>query len=82
MNVAPAISPDGKYLAFLSEKDLFGIDLFLADAKTGKILRKLSSQVANSHIDDYNFIKSAGARSPIVNNLPLVFLARVKTKCL
>ncbi|MBB2144775.1 tolB protein precursor [Pedobacter sp. LMG 31464] len=64
MNVAPAISPDGKYLAFLSEKDLFGIDLFLADAKTGKILRKLSSQVANSHIDDYNFIESAGAWSP------------------
>jgi Tol biopolymer transport system component len=64
MNVAPAISPDGKYLSFLSEKDLFGIDLFLADAKTGKILRKLSSQISNSHIDDYNFIESAGAWSP------------------
>ncbi|WP_250318166.1 basic secretory protein-like protein [Pedobacter sp. B4-66] len=64
MNVAPAISPDGKYLAFLSEKDLFGIDLFLADAKTGKIMRKLSSQVANSHIDDFNFLESAGAWSP------------------
>ncbi len=64
MNVAPAISPDGKYLAFLSEKDLFGIDLFLADAKTGKILRKLSSQISNSHIDDFNFLESAGAWSP------------------
>lgn len=64
MNVAPSISPDGKYLAFLSEKDLFGIDLFLADAKTGKILRKLSSQISNSHIDDFNFIESAGTWSP------------------
>ena len=64
MNVAPAISPDGKYLAFLSEKDLFGIDLFLADAKTGKIIRKISSQVANTHIDDFNFIESAGTWSP------------------
>jgi hypothetical protein len=64
MNVAPSISPDGKYLSFLSEKDLFGIDLFLAEAKTGKILRKLSSQVSNSHIDDFNFIESAGAWSP------------------
>ncbi|WEK21148.1 MAG: basic secretory protein-like protein [Candidatus Pedobacter colombiensis] len=64
MNVAPSISPDGKYLAFLSEKDLFGIDLFLADAKTGKILRKLSSQVSNSHIDDFNFLESAGTWSP------------------
>lgn len=64
MNVAPAISPDGKYLSFLSEKDLFGIDLFLADAKTGKIIRKLSSQISNGHIDDFNFIESAGAWSP------------------
>ena len=64
MNVAPSISPDGKYLAFLSEKDLFGIDLFLADAKTGRILRKLSSQIANSHIDDFNFLESAGTWSP------------------
>ena len=64
MNVAPALSPDGKYVAFLSEKDLFGIDLFLADAKTGKILRKLTSQISNGHIDDFNFIESAGAWSP------------------
>jgi Tol biopolymer transport system component len=64
INVAPSLSPDGKYLAFMSEKDLFGIDLFLADAETGKILRKLSSQVSNSHIDDFNFLESAGAWSP------------------
>ena len=64
MNVAPAVSPDGKLLAFLSEKDLFGIDLFLADAKTGKIIRKLSSQISNSHIDDFNFLESAGTWSP------------------
>ncbi|WP_457288007.1 basic secretory protein-like protein [Pedobacter sp. UYP24] len=64
MNVAPSISPDGQYLAFLSEKDLFGIDLFLAEAKTGKIIRKLSSQISNSHIDDFNFLESAGTWSP------------------
>ncbi|WP_231491769.1 basic secretory protein-like protein [Pedobacter sp. Leaf170] len=64
MNVAPALSPDGKFVAFMSEKDLFGIDLFLADAKTGKIIRKLTSQISNGHIDDFNFIESAGAWSP------------------
>jgi len=64
MNVAPALSLDGKYVAFMSEKDLFGIDLFLADAKTGRIIRKLSSQISNGHIDDFNFIESAGAWSP------------------
>src|ERR1700712_1345612 len=64
MNLAPAVSPDGKYLAFLSEKNLFEVDLFLADAKTGRIIRKLTSKVSNSHIDEFNFIESAGAWSP------------------
>nr|WP_294894480.1 basic secretory protein-like protein [uncultured Pedobacter sp.] len=64
MNVAPAISPDGKYLAYLSERDLFSIDLYLADAKTGKVIRKLTSKITNSHIDEFNFIESAGAWSP------------------
>lgn len=63
-NVVPAISPDGKYVAFLSEKDLFSIDLFLADAQTGRIIRKLTSKVSNTHIDEFNFIESAGAWSP------------------
>ncbi len=63
-NVAPAISPDGNYVAFLSEKDLLSIDLFLADARTGKIVRKLTSKAKNSHIDEFNFIESAGAWSP------------------
>lgn len=64
MNVAPAISPDGKYLAYLSERDIFSIDLYLADAKTGKVIRKLTSKISNSHIDEFNFIESAGAWSP------------------
>jgi Tol biopolymer transport system component len=64
MNLAPAISPDGKYLAFLSEKNLFTIDLYLANAKTGQILRKLTSKISNTHIDEFNFIESAGAWSP------------------
>lgn len=63
-NVAPAISPDGKYVAFLSEKELLSIDLFLADAQTGKVIRKLTSKIKNTHIDDFNFIESAGAWSP------------------
>ncbi len=64
MNLAPALSPDGKYLAFLSEKSLFAIDLFLADAKTGRIIKKLTSKISNTHIDEFNFLESAGAWSP------------------
>ncbi|MBC7654506.1 MAG: PD40 domain-containing protein [Oligoflexus sp.] len=64
MNVAPAISPDGNYLAYLSERDIFSIDLYLADARTGKTIRKLTSKISNGHIDEFNFIESAGAWSP------------------
>ncbi|WP_245586291.1 basic secretory protein-like protein [Olivibacter sitiensis] len=64
MNVSPAISPDGKLIAFLSEKELFSIDLFLADAKTGRIIRNLSSRQSNSHIDEFSYIESAGSFSP------------------
>lgn len=82
MNVAPALSPDGKYVSFLSEKDLFGIDLFLADAKTGRIIRKLSSQISNSHIDDYNFIESAGAWSPDSKQFAFSIFSRGKNQML
>ena len=63
-NLAPAISPDGNYVAFLSERDLLSIDIFLADARTGKVIRKLSSKAKSGDIDEYNFIESAGAWSP------------------
>lgn len=82
MNLAPAISPDGKYVVFLSEKDLFGIDLFLADASNGKIIRKLSSQVSNSHIDDYNFLESSGAWSPDSKQFALSIFSKGKNQLL
>ncbi|MEE8148615.1 MAG: hypothetical protein V3T24_13485, partial [Longimicrobiales bacterium] len=63
-NVAPSVSPDGRYVAFLSEKDLFGIDLFIADARTGEIVRKLVSANADPHFDALRFIDSAGDWSP------------------
>ncbi|RMG27931.1 MAG: hypothetical protein D6730_06175 [Bacteroidetes bacterium] len=64
MNISPALSPDGKYLIFLSEKDLFTTDLFLADAATGKIIRKVASTVRDGHLDNFDFIESTGTWSP------------------
>ncbi|NQD71439.1 tolB protein precursor [Sphingobacterium shayense] len=60
MNVAPAISPNGKLVAFMSEKDLFSIDLFLADANTGEVIRKLGSRTTSKDIDEFSFLESAG----------------------
>ncbi len=64
VNVAPAVSPDGRYVAFLSERDLFGIDLFLADAQTGEVLKKLGDIDSDRHLDALRFINSAGTWSP------------------
>ncbi|HEX7939262.1 MAG TPA: hypothetical protein VF483_09750, partial [Gemmatimonadaceae bacterium] len=64
-NVSPALSPDGKSLAFYTTKtNLFGIDLVLADAATGKILRRLAGPQSDGHFDAISFINSSGAFSP------------------
>src|SRR5436190_8897900 len=61
LNVAPVLSPDGNTLAFFSEKDLFSIDLYLADARTGQILRKLVKTATDPHFQSLQFINSAGS---------------------
>jgi hypothetical protein len=63
LNLGPALSPDGKRVVFLSEKDLFSIDLFLAEADTGKVIRKLASTATDVHYDSLQFIDSAGGWS-------------------
>ncbi len=64
LNVAPSISPDGKYVAFLSTRGLFSIDLFLADAATGEVISELFSAESDGHFDAIRFINSAGSWSP------------------
>ena len=61
VNVGPALSPDGSRLAFLSERDQFSIELFVADAKTGQVTRRLSRQAVDPHVESLQFINSAGA---------------------
>ncbi|MFQ5550081.1 MAG: BamA/TamA family outer membrane protein [Gemmatimonadales bacterium] len=64
LNIAPAISPDGSRIVFMSEKDLFSIELFLATTDSGTILRKLTRTAFDSHFESLQFINSAGAWSP------------------
>ncbi len=64
LNVAPSLSPDGRYVVFLSEKDLFTIELFLADARTGEILGSLTSSTRDTHFDALRFIDSSGGWAP------------------
>ncbi len=64
LNIGPALSPDGRYIAFLSARELFSIDLFLADATTGKVIRRLISSDRDPHFESLRFIESAGTWSP------------------
>jgi hypothetical protein len=72
LNLGPAYSPDGRYLAFLSTRDVFDIDLFLAEADNGKIVRRLASATRNAHFEALRFIDSAGAWSPDSKKLAFV----------
>jgi Tol biopolymer transport system component len=63
LNVSPELSPDGSKIVFFSSRDLFSIDLYVADATTGKVIRKITDTATNPHLDSIEFIESAGAWS-------------------
>jgi Tol biopolymer transport system component len=71
LNVGPALSPDGSQLAFLSERDLFSVELFLADARSGKIEQRLSHTAVDPHLESLQFINSAGSWDPSGKRLAL-----------
>jgi Tol biopolymer transport system component len=64
INLSPSISPDGKQIAFLSSRDLFSIDLYLADARTGKIIKKLVSSESDERFETIRFVNLSGSWSP------------------
>jgi hypothetical protein len=61
LNVSPSLSPDGRRVAFLSERGLFSIDLYVADVESGEVVRRLTSTAVDPHFESLQFISSAGA---------------------
>lgn len=82
VNISPAISPDGKYLAYISSKNVISFDIFIADANTGKTIRKIESTSFGAHIDAYSFIETSGTWSPDSRNFAVVIQAKAKNKLL
>ena len=64
LNVSPAVSPDGSRVVFFSERDLFSIDMFIADVATGEILGKITETATDPHVESLQFINSTGSWSP------------------
>lgn len=63
-NTGPTLSPDGRTVAFYSSRGLFSIEIYLANAETGKITAQLGSLNSPRHFDALSFINSAGTWSP------------------
>jgi Tol biopolymer transport system component len=76
MNLAPTVSPDGKLVAFFARRSLFEIELFVADAQTGRVIKKLAGPTSDSHFDAISFISSSGAWSP--DNAKFAFVAQAQ----
>lgn len=80
MNVSPSISPNGKYVAFFSEKDVFTLDLFIASSEDGEILTSLTSSTRTRDIDGFNFLESMGTWSPNNRHFAYVGVKKGKNK--
>ena len=76
LNLAPALSPDGKRMVFLSERSRLSVDMYLADVETGKVIRQLTKTAADPHFDSLEFLSSAGDWAP--DNKRFVFSALSK----
>jgi Tol biopolymer transport system component len=64
LNTAPALSPDGSEIVFLSERDQFSIDMYRADALSGEVYKRITKTALDPHFESLQFINSAGAWNP------------------
>jgi len=65
VNVAPVVSPDGRLVAFLSELEFLDVEMYIANAETGEIIRRLVRGTAfDPHYGSLRYINSAGTWSP------------------
>ncbi|HET8712838.1 MAG TPA: hypothetical protein VFM23_04055 [Gemmatimonadales bacterium] len=62
--LAPALTPDGKDIAFFGDQGGFFVDLWLADAQSGRVKERLVKSTLNNNYESLRFINSAGAFSP------------------
>jgi Tol biopolymer transport system component len=64
LHLSPALSPDGKSVAYFSEADFYFVDLYLADGETGKRKRRLFKSTFSSNYETFRFVNSAASFSP------------------
>jgi Tol biopolymer transport system component len=80
LNLSPVLSPDGEKVTFLTNKNVISIDLMVANTETKEIIKKLTSSVRQAHIDDFNYIESAGSWSPDGSKYVLTSFSKGRNK--
>ena len=73
-HVSPQVSPDGTKIVYLSERNFFFVDMYIADVATGKRVERLVQSSFNANFESLRFINSAGAWSP--DGREFVFVAK------
>jgi WD40 repeat protein len=63
LHVAPALSPDGRWIAYLSERGGFFVDAWLADGRTGKVERRLLRSALSPDYESFRYLSASGAWS-------------------
>lgn len=78
--VAPALSNDGRQIAYISTGSLLKaevfLDLYLADAQTGKRVKRLTNSTLNAETEELRYIYSQSAFSP--DGKQLAYTAQTK----
>ncbi len=82
MNISPSISPNGNYIAYISSRNVLSIDIFIAEARSGKILRRIESTSFGAHTDSYSFIETSGNWSPDSRHFAIVTQSKGRNKLL
>ena len=73
INVGAALSPDGRWLAYLTER-LFSVDLVVADAERGQVVKTLTDTAANPRYSSLQYIGSGAAWAPRGERLAIATL--------
>jgi len=72
--VAPAISPNGRRMTYLSQREGFFLDLWLADAQTGEPIERLVEASREADFESLRYSTSSAAFAP--DGRRLVFAAQ------
>ena len=78
MNLSPVLGPNGRYMVFISNKDVINTNYFVADIKKQKIIKKISAPLRKSHIDAFNYLESVGSWSPNGNKFVISLFSKGK----